>query len=173
MDRRVVAWHVGWTELRADGGLGLGLLGHDTDRGWLIMLLRERLLNGCRHAGRWGRDGLRGLWRRLRRGLLWGAGECYGQSFCDVRLAGPPEDLVVAQVAVVRDDLHVALGGLDEFDQVAVVIGETHLCGPPHTPPCGVVRAHKSADFARWRRVSGCEDGRRKSAKIWPKGSEN
>jgi hypothetical protein len=37
---------------------------------------------------------------------------------------------------------------LDEFDQVAVVIGQTHLCGPPYTPPCGVVRAHKAAENA-------------------------
>jgi hypothetical protein len=91
---------------------------------------------------------MRGYGRRLRRGLRWWAGESFGECFGDMRLARPPEDLVVAQVAVVRDCLHVAFGGLDELDEIAVVIGETHLCGPPYTPPCGVVRAHKSAENA-------------------------
>jgi hypothetical protein len=123
-------------------------------------LLRERGGRGC----------LRGLQSGLGCWLLWGAGECFGQGFCDVGLAGPPEDLVVAQVAVVGDDLHIALGGLDEFDQVTVVIGQTHLCGPPYTPPCGVVRAHKSAENPRFWNASGCRDGRRKCWKFWPKG---
>jgi hypothetical protein len=40
-------------------------------------------------------------------------------------------------------------------------------------PPRTALRAHTCAEIRCVRRVSGCEDGRRKSAKIWPKGSEN
>jgi hypothetical protein len=120
--------------------------------------------------GRGGRGCLRGLWNELGCGLIGGFREGFGECFCDVGLAGPPEDLVVAQVAVVRDNLHVAFGGLDEVDQVAVVIGQTHLRGPPYTPPCGGVRAHKSAENPGFCGASGWRDGRRKSWKFWPQG---
>ena len=74
-----------------------------------------------------------------------GLGECFGKGFCDVGLAGPPEDLVVTQVARVADGLHVAFGGVDEFDQVAVVIGQScmHDCCVPsiYTPMWQVARA--------------------------------
>jgi hypothetical protein len=77
------------------------------------------------------------LFRRL--------GESLGEGFCDVGLAGPPEDLVVTQVACVRHGLHVALCRLDEFDEVAVVIGQArvHDVGPPYLRAEGVLRAHK------------------------------
>ena len=144
------------------------------------LLARAGLIGGgrvcrglvCCGLGR-GREWRRGR-RRLRRRLVGGWGEGWGKSFGeglgDVGLAGPPEDLVVTQVARVGDCLHVALGGLDEFDEVAVVIGETHLCGPPHIPPCGAVRAHKSAKNPDLRGLSGWRHGRRKCWKFWPKG---
>ena len=88
---------------------------------------------------------MRGYGRRLRRGLLWGAGERFGECFGDVRLARPPEDLVVTQIARVADGLHVAVGGVDEFDQVAVVIGQSCMhdfCVPSiYTPMWQVARA--------------------------------
>jgi hypothetical protein len=77
--------------------------------------------------------------------LRWGLGECFGKGFCNVRLAGPPEELVVIQVPLVGDGLEVAFGGVDEFDQVAVVIGQScmHDCCVPsiYTPMWQVARA--------------------------------
>ena len=79
--------------------------------------------SGWRGLGSW-----RGLGRgRLRRGLFGRLRESFGQGLGDVGLAGPPEDLVVAQVARVGDCLHVAFGGVDEFDEVAVVIGQAQV----------------------------------------------
>ncbi len=95
---------------------------------------RGRLWRGSLVCGSLG-CGLRGwLWRGFGGWLFRGLGEGLGESLGDVGLAGPPEDLVVAQVAVVRDCLHVAFGGLDEFDEVAVVVGEAHVhgVGPPY-----------------------------------------
>ena len=87
----------------------------------------------------------RGLGGRLGRGLFRRLGESFGEGLGDVGLAGPPEDLVVTQVARVGDCLHVALGGLDEFDQVAVVIGQSCMhdfCVPSiYTPMWQVARA--------------------------------
>ncbi len=133
-------------------GLRDGLL-RELLRGLLRGVLRMQWLRG-KQRGRGVRDGLR---ERLGRGGLrvglrcwfggwfgdWGEG--LGEGLGDMGLAGPPEDLVVAQVAVVRDCLHVAFGGLDEFDEVAVVVGEAHVhgVGPPYLRAKGVLRAHK------------------------------
>ena len=78
-------------------------------------------------------------------GWLWLCGESLGQGLGDVGLAGPPEDLVVTQVTCVRHGLHVAFGGADELDEVAVVIrqAQVHGVGPPYLRAKGVLRAHK------------------------------